>query len=301
MQYKSMSVRGLIQALAGVALFAMTGFAMQVQSAEAVFSEAQPVTLLNSVQYDLKSAITGREYRIFISAPADAGPDKAYPVLYILDANRDFQMAANFPRGIIVGIGYPLQDMREFGERRRLELSPTVDVNRPLPNGDSIKFLSMLEEEIRPFVEARYNLLADDQSFYGHSLGGLTVLGHMFRHPDSFNTFIIASPAIWWDNRVVLADEAAFAARVKNDDLNIRVLLTSAGDEQNCSAAELSSADQTSCLALRYVDNASELAARLQAINPEKLQVTRTVFDGEGHNSSVRASLGRALSFVMPE
>ncbi len=296
MQYKSTSVHGLIQALASVALLAMAGVATQVQSAEAVFSEAQPVTLVNSVHYDLKSAITGREYRIFISAPADAGPDKAYPVLYILDANRDFKVASNHAGGIIVGIGFTSQEVA-VGQRRQLELTPTVDVSLQIPTGDSVKFLSMLEEEIRPFVEARYNLVADDQSFYGHSLGGLAVLGHMFRHPDAFNTFIIASPSIWWDNRVVLADEAEFSERVKNDDLNIRVLLTSAGDEQNCSAPQASA----TCSSARMVDNASELAARLQAINPEKLQVTRTVFDGESHGSSIRASLGRALFFVMPQ
>lgn len=297
MQHKSIPARSLILAFARLTLLAIASIATQVQAAEVISSEAQPATLLNSIYHDFRSAITGRDYRLFISAPADAGPDKAYPVLYILDANRDFQMAANYARGIIVGIGYPLQDMREFGPRRQLDLTPTVDASRPVPTGDSVKFLAMLEEEVRPFIEARYNLVADDQSLYGHSLGGLTVLGHMFRHPEAFNTFMIASPSIWWDKRVVLADEAAFSERVKNDELKIRVLLTSAGDEQDCTAA----ASQADCLSARMVDNVTELAARLQALNPEKLQVTRAVFEGESHNSSVRASLGRALYFAMPE
>lgn len=292
--------RSFVMASSLATLLAIASPATMAQAAEAVFSEPALVTLFNSVQYDMKSAITGRDYRIFISAPADAGPDKAYPVLYILDANRDFQTAANYARGIIVGIGYPLQDMREFGPRRQLDLTPTVDVSRSVPTGDSVKFLSMLEEEVRPFVEARYNLVADDQSLYGHSLGGLTVLGHTFRHPEAFNTFMIGSPSIWWDNSVVLADEAAFSARLKTGELNLRVLLMSAGDEQNCTAA-LSAAAQADCQQNRMVDNVTDLAARLQTLNPDKLQITRAVFEGESHNSSVRASLGRALYFVMPE
>lgn len=118
MKHKSMSVHGLLQALTSAALIAMAGFATQAQSAEAVFNEAQPVTLVNSVYYDLKSTITGREYRIFISAPADAGPDKAYPVLYMFDGNRTFPRAAGYANGIVVGIGYQLQDAGQLGERR---------------------------------------------------------------------------------------------------------------------------------------------------------------------------------------
>lgn len=163
-----------------------------------------------------------------------------------------------------------------------------------MPTGDADNFLLMLEQEIRPFVEARYKLIADQQAIYGYSLGGLAVLRHMFRNPQAFNSFIIISPSIWWDNQVVLTDEAAFSSRVKNEDMNIRVLLTSAGDEQNCSAPGASA----TCSSARMVDNASELAARLQAINPEKLQVTRVIFEGESHASVPWAAVGRTLSFL---
>lgn len=297
MKQKSRIGNRVLQIFSLVALLLVTGTATLAQDATG-FGEPQAVVVPNSVQYDLKSAITGRDYRIFISAPADAGPDKAYPVLYMFDGNRGFTRAAGYTPAIVVGIGYPLDVVSVIGNRRQLDLTPTIGASSTVPSGDADNFLRMLEEEIRPFVEARYNLIADQQALYGYSLGGLAVLRHMFRNPEAFNSYIVVSPSIWWDNRVVLGDEAAFSARVRNEQMKLRVLLTSAGEEQNCDVAELSAQAKDYCLSDRMIDNASELAERLQAVNPETLQVTRVVFDDETHGSVPMAALGRALSFL---
>ena len=46
-----------------------------------------PVVLPGARQYDFVSQLNGRPYRLMIWAPADAGPNKAYPVVYLLDGN----------------------------------------------------------------------------------------------------------------------------------------------------------------------------------------------------------------------
>jgi predicted alpha/beta superfamily hydrolase len=97
----------------------------------------------------------------------------------------------------------------------------------------------------------------------------------------------MASPAIWWNDREVLADEATFSKRARSGELHLRILVTSAGDEQ--------------VRGNRMIDNASELADRLAALNPGRIQVERVIFPGETHSSSAFASISRALRFAVPQ
>jgi predicted alpha/beta superfamily hydrolase len=111
-----------------------------------------------------------------------------------------------------------------------------------------------------------------------------------------YSTYIAASPSIWWNDREVLADEPVFAKRAKVGELKIRLLLTSAGDEQyRGDDPKLRAAADSS----RMIDNVSELASRLTSLNPEKVVVTRAIFPDENHDSAALASLGRALTFAL--
>jgi hypothetical protein len=158
-------------------------------------------------------------------------------------------------------------------------------------------FLRVIEEEVKPFVMARYRLDPSKQSIYGYSLGGLAVLRCLFRNPTAFSTYIAASPSIWWNNREVLADEAVFSKRARAGELQLKVLITSAGDEQyRGDDPQRLAAEQRGA---RMVDNASELAARLAALDPRRITVVRTIFDGELHVTAPQASLSRAVRFAL--
>jgi predicted alpha/beta superfamily hydrolase len=54
----------------------------------------EPLTVPRAKQYDFKPRINGRDYRIMVSTPQKADPNKAYPVFYVLDGNRYFPAAA---------------------------------------------------------------------------------------------------------------------------------------------------------------------------------------------------------------
>ena len=69
--------------------------------------------------------------------------------------------------------------------------------------------------QLKPFVAERYPIDRTGQIIWGHSLGGLIVLRALFRNPDSFSTFVLSSPSIWWNDREILADEEAFSKRVR--------------------------------------------------------------------------------------
>ena len=260
-----------------------------------------PVTLANARQYDLTSKVNGQAYRLFVYAPPKLDQAKPQPVVYVLDGSYYFPtatdaMAMNQLNGILVGVGYPTDDRDEVNRRRTFDLSlPTASGNQQYGGGDA--FLRVLEEEVKPFVTARYRIDPARQALFGHSLGGLMVLRQLFRNPQAYSTFISASPSIWWDGRAVLADEDAFTKRARAGELHLQLLVTSATDEQY--HGDDPAAQAKSQKGVRMVDNASELAARLSALDPADVKVTREVIVDETHTSGSQASLCRALRFAL--
>lgn len=280
------------------------------RAAPAASIEGAPVTIAQARQYDITSRITRRTYRVMVSTPPMADAGAAYPVMYLLDGNSYFATATrtlarlSFNKivapAIIVGIGYPTDDEAEPSQRRFLDLTPSSSKRADgstttAPTGDSDAFLRFVEEEVKPFVAARYKVDSTRQSFYGYSLGGLAVLRSLFRNPTAFSTYIVSSPSIWWDHKMVLADEEAFSKRARAGELNLKILVTSAGDEQYRGEDPKQLAADA-----RMVDNASELAARLGALNPTRVVVARAIFEGEVHVSAPPATLSRALRFALP-
>ena len=162
--------------------------------------------------------------------------------------------------------------------------------------GGTDTFLRVLDEELRPFVATHVHVDQADQALYGHSLGALTALRELFRHPHAFSCYALSSPSVWWADKGVLADEATFSQQVREGKVHAKILITSAGDEQR---ADVPGGDPEADLH-RMVDNASELASRLAALNPQQIPVKRLVFEGEVHGSVPQASTSRAVRFCFP-
>ena len=267
------------------------------------------VTVPRATQYDITSRINGQTYRVMVATPFRADPGKAYPVLYVLDGNQYFGTATetltrqstlrNVAPAIIVGIGYPTEDPQEVFRLRAfdLTLSASKDPKEVNKFGGADAFVRVLEEEIRPFIMSRYNVDPAHQVIWGQSLAGLTVLRVLFRKPDAFSTYILSSPSIWWNDREVLVDEESFSKRAKAGEVRLKILVTSASDEQYRGGDPKILAASAST---RMVDNASELADRIAALHTQNITVARTIFDGEIHNTVPPASLSRTMRFALP-
>ena len=248
----------------------------------------------------------------------------------------------NAPQAIIVGLGYPhdpawvahiagpqaamvskLSPARAFlamTQRARFyDLTPpTSDAGVKMTNSNSGRsltkddvgggddFLKTIETEVKPRVYALAKVNKDDQVLFGASLGGLAVLEALFTEPQAFHTFVASSPSIWWDDRSVLAKEAGFTAQVKEGKVTPRVLITVGGEEQSVpkSLPSGSARDASATIARsnRMVDNACELAGRLQALHGAKgYEVADcAVFKGLDHGQAQWAAIGHTMSFAFP-
>jgi hypothetical protein len=156
---------------------------------------------------------------------------------YVLDGNalgmtateafrRRRPVEFNMPDSIIVSIGYPetLSDS-PYSRQRSSDYQPPVCDNCTVPavpgvpsNADS--FIDFIDTALRPWVRDTIfpNAAFDRDALYGHSFGGLFVLYALTTRPDLFDTFLSASPALFFNNDYVF-NYTDFLAPLKQEDV----------------------------------------------------------------------------------
>lgn len=127
------------------------------------------------------------------------------------------------PGTLVVGVGYPLVETASLWDARRgYDLTPPCEnftapkdpdgQPRPHAHGGADKFLQLITEVVQPFLLGSVfpRLEVRRTALFGHSYGGLFVLHSLFTRPTSFDTYLAASPSIWWNDRFVMAEESRF-------------------------------------------------------------------------------------------
>lgn len=246
------------------------------------------VQIPGTVRHELLSRHTGRVYEISIGLPDGYGTAARYPVMYVLDGQWDFKLVMSVygalcfdmfvPDAIVVGIAAGGDDPDHEALRIR-DYTPTA-LDDFEGSGDAHGFLAFLSEELIPFVEQRYQADQHDRTLVGSSLGGLFALHALFTDPEQFGRFVVVSPALFWDERVVKAQEDRLAARVT--DLPVRLFLA---------AGEL----EPSIAFLRPLDR---LVDRIRERRYGALQLMHMVIAGERHAGVKAEAFNRGLRWV---
>ncbi|CAN5783305.1 hypothetical protein BH23GEM9_BH23GEM9_29010 [soil metagenome] len=168
------------------------------------------------------TAPNGRSYKLYIDLPekyATSG-STMYPVLYLTDAELEVM-------GIYAGIGYFLQltgrirDVILVGiadggvavhqALRRLDYTPTR-LPPDSTSGGADEFLTFLRDVAIPLIEDRYRADPGDRGLLGYSFGGLLGAHALLNRPGMFHRFLLTSPSVHWDDRLLVKQAAAHAA-----------------------------------------------------------------------------------------
>lgn len=280
-------------------------------------------TMPGAVQIDLRPVRGGEPYRIFLSIPREDPPEDGWPLLLLTDGNACFPLAAaslavqapyplgtNVGQGVVAAIGYPT-DSPYDPLRRSWDLGPPPGKTYPpfAPGGPAVvtggteALFDFIEAEVLPFLEGHVRLNRSRRALFGHSFGGLCTLYGLFTRPALFDTWIAASPAIYWEDCAILRDEAC---RRPISGAG-RSLYLSAGDYEgdalapfqqgrDDAAARLDKKRQTRTVAL-----ARDMAQRLD--QPDGgLRASFDLYPGETHMSVLPIAVHRAvqIAFELP-
>ncbi len=251
------------------------------------------------------SKILDQEMELYIKIPATykTNTQKIYPCWYCTDANRSFAMIADMantfevpvivePEIFVVGIGYKIRDMGDWGAWRTRDLTPT---NVPssdtywagvfskfavrqieVKTGGAAKFLECIEKEVFPFIESNYRASSTGRGLGGYSYGGLFSLYVLLKRPELFSIYYAGSPSIRYDQGVLYTYEKEYAST--HNDLNATLFMTAGGAEDSL-----------------LIANVNGMAAQLESRNYPGLKVVTQVFPDETHMSCVPAAWMRAF------
>lgn len=269
----------------------------------------QTASLPLGQQRDLASAITGQAYRIFIAVPAVPAPAAGFPVLYALDGNATFPTLALMGRSrggrgrepgrvppVVVGIGYAVD--QPYSIARGRDYTPPTGSAGPATEGGVELFLDFIERELKPLVATLAPLDPARQALYGHSYGGLCTLHALFTRPAMFQTYLAASPSIWYGGQAVLANEKGLGKRIAALPSRPSLMMTVGELEQPAPNTTPRDAHDAAAARRRMVHEARDLATRLQADNA-LARVQFQVLPHENHGSAMFPAMARGLEFFL--
>lgn len=285
-------------------------------SSRRLIPSSGPAIVYESDTYRIRSRCVGADFEIRVARPMPAfmgAPAGQYDVLYLLDGDLFFGLATDTTRlmhqlfgelspTLVVAVGYGTGDGRIVGETRNRDFTPTADAGfaalGPPPGagpepllpegkryGGAAPFLDFLLDEVQPLIAEAYPLTTGRSTLVGSSMGGLFASYVLLERPEAFTQYIIASPALWWNDHLLMrtADERPLL-RGRGP---ARVFLAVGALEERAEIPLLAT--------FKLVSNVSEFARLLQARPAPGLDVWLHVFESETHASVVPVALTRGL------
>ena len=198
------------------------------------------VTIADSERHELASRLVDEVFKIHVYLPRRYQDlTEPLPVVYLLDAEYSFGAVAYairrlikdslIPPVLLVGVAYELP-YDEYYQRRQRDFTPTAAHLDDFPHaGHAASFARFLREELMPFVNERYRVDPHDRTIVGLSFSGLFCSYLLFKETDLFNRYLIVSPSLWWDNRVLFRYEREY--RRTTDRLPARVYFAAGEDD----------------------------------------------------------------------
>lgn len=266
----------------------LLGLALLLSPFAAAAAHAEPWRLERSDVLTAQ-APDGHAYRVLVAWPDGPPPAAGWPVLWVLDGEDNFAIAAMTARrmaragarsgiepGLVVGIDSgPLA-------RRIFDYTPAapgyaIPAGAPAHGhavGGADAFLSVLNRQIRPAIESRWRIDPARQTLLGHSFGGLLGLHALFAG-QPFAGFVVVSPSLWYGNGILDRAERASAAKAA------RVLIAGGASEAGPNGQSGAAAEA--------------LAARLRA---RGLDARYRELPGESHGTTMLAAMGHAVGMA---
>ena len=239
-----------------------------VQTADAPQPVAQaPVCFGSSFQLPSVIYDADREINIYVPEIPEWGQgyfDEPLHVLYVVDGGLDqdfYHIAALSNLTLINAERQPMIVVGVRTHNRRPEITPKATDPRYQTGefegwGRSHEFRRHLVEEVKPFVESRFE--TGRSTIIGESLAGLFIVETFLEAPTSFNDYVAISPSLWWDDRRLSKQAPALLADHTASDRRLYLTMADEGGTMRTGLDELLGAlnDQDDLVSVKFVDRA---------------------------------------------
>jgi predicted alpha/beta superfamily hydrolase len=262
---------------------------------------------------EIRAKALQRDYQLFVGLPPSYGhSDRRYPVLFVTDANYAFPLMRSIARRvgnggqdveefILVGLSYAKGDTPEYSRRR--DYTPTdngdEDAVSDMPGrapvyGEADGYRRFIAEEVFPFVAQHYRADMKRKIYAGHSYGGLFGVHVLLTEPTMFEQYILGSPSLWFDQRVVFATERAYAKT--HSDLPARLFMAVASFETTNGRSNDPRYNKT----IDMIRDLQTLEQLLISRRYPKLQIKTAIIEDEDHLTVFPALITRGMKWALP-
>lgn len=179
----------------------------------------QAISYTGASTINLHSKQVNDDFAVFVSLPDDYEKNKGkIPVVYLLDANLYFDIVATtlkkyaevglLPSAILVGIGYKDLETMDSLRNRDYTFPTAIPEYEMTISGKADRFLSFIEEELIPVIDAKYPNDKTRRTLMGHSLGGYFTIyalqQNLLNKKNTFGGYIAASPSVHYNHNYLL-------------------------------------------------------------------------------------------------
>lgn len=280
-------------------------------------------TVPSSMQFDLRSSISGEDYLVRVYVPRGTPPKEGWPSIFVLDGETLFGTfaAAVMNRSNVgeiepaVVIGISSGDGDRGADRTydftSLDLSAREktlikDLGPHSRFGGSEQFFRVIQQEIRPKVSTIAPLDQHRTALFGWSLGGLFVIHTMLEHPDAFDVYLALSPSLWRSDREVFREVPGFENQIEAGISRPGLFIGAGSLEDEAPVGllsnEMSHQDlETELRYCRMVENARSMSMLLKPFFiRNQMPFDSKIFEGETHNSVPWSAVNPILNFALP-
>ncbi len=165
-----------------------------------------PIPPHETFTLESRSVAETRRINVYLPPSYGASATERLPALYMPDGGieEDFPHVANTLDSLIrLGAVRPFIVVGiENTERRRDMTGPTTigSDSAIAPHvGGSAAFRGFIRDELMPAIRDRYRTTGET-AVVGESLAGLFILETFFTEPALFDSYIVLSPSVWWND-----------------------------------------------------------------------------------------------------
>ncbi len=242
-----------------------------------------------------------KDYELYIQIPASyKNSATAYPLIIVNDSRFAFPLASGamqlmgdrvVKEAIVVGVSYSKGDDSTISRTR--DYTPTYSPNEPNGHSSSARkvsghakeYTAFLADQVIPLMQQHYRVDSSNKIFVGHSFGGLLGSYILVNRPEIFDHYIIGSPSLWYDNKVIFAMEKKYAEKHKSLKAHAMIYV----DDNDGSLNDR-----------KMVDDVSAFEKVLRSRNYSGLNLQVEVIKDENHHSVFPGLLSRGLMAAIP-
>ncbi|AXA92992.1 alpha/beta hydrolase [Massilia sp. YMA4] len=292
------------------AVLLATSAALAFAQGGTIALEGAPYVLEGTEVRSIRAQNLQRDYQIYVSLPPSyAKSGRSYPVVFVTDAPYAFPVTRaiglragrggkSIDEFILVGLSYARGDSAEYSRRR--DYTPTATADSTLVSdmpgreprfGEAAGYRRFIADEVFPFVAKHYRADMGRKTFIGHSYGSLLGLDMLLSEPELFDNYVLGSPSLWFNKRVMFEREKAYAASHK--DLRANVFLAVGSYEAVRHGARFNKDED-------MVRDLRNFTAALKSRNYPNLNVTSVVVPDEDHLTVAPIVITRGLRWALP-